>query len=100
MSWRKIQKEDIVRGALIRMTSLMNDGAYCMATIISIRNIDDETYPHIQVARPYLYAHKDFNSNGGLMGQEVFDIGMDKLLGQYSDTEVFQGRDNIRNMTI
>lgn len=97
MAWRKIQADDIKRGTIIRMASMMNDGGYCMATIISV-NEEDPRYRHVKVARPYVYAHENFNAKDPLMGAEVFAIGHDRLLAPSGDYEVFQGRDGIRSM--
>ena len=97
MGWRKIQKEDIKRGTVIRMGNLMNDGSYCMATIVAVRE-NEPIWNYVKVARPYVYAHEHFDSNSGLIGSEVFDIGMDKLLNPSTDVEVFQGRDEVRSL--
>ena len=98
MSWRKIQLSDIKRGTVIRMNKMANDGAYHMATIIAV-HYEDPRYPHVKVARPYVYAHEEFNSKDPLMGAEVFAIGIERVLAPDSDVEVFQGQGNIRSMT-
>jgi hypothetical protein len=97
MAWRKIQVEDIKRGTIIRMLTMQNDGAYHMATIISV-NEEDPRYKHVKVARPYAYANENFNAKEPLLGAEVFAIGFERLLAPSGDYEVFQGRDNIRSM--
>lgn len=97
MSWRKIQREDIKRGTIIRFRKMMEDGAYCMATIIAT-SLEGPLYKHIKVSRPMALAHEHFESNTGLLQQEVFSIGLTNLLSPDSDIEVFQGRDNIRSM--
>ncbi len=96
MAWRKIEREDVKLGTIIRMTRL--DDGYGTATICSLQ-IDDKSYPHILVARPYAYAHKDFNTKQPLVGVEVFPIGYESLFAEHSDVEVCQGRDNVRNMS-
>lgn len=96
MSWRKIERDDIKRGTVLRMTKMEADGSYHMATIIGIH--ENEAYPHVKVARPYVYAHEAFNAKDPLMGAEVFAIGIERMLGPDSDVEVFQGRDAIRSM--
>lgn len=98
MSWRKIQREDIKRGTIIRLKSIERDGGYGLATIIAT-SLDGPLYKHIKVSRPMALAHEHFDSNTGLLQQEVFTIGLTNLLGPDSDVEVFQGRDNIRTMT-
>jgi hypothetical protein len=97
MSWRKILLSDIKRGTVIRMTKMEADGAYHMATIIAV-HYEDPRYPHVKVARPYAYAHEEFNGKDPLLGAEVFAIGIERLLATESDAEVFQGRDTIRSM--
>lgn len=104
MSWRKLVATDIKRGTILRMTSMLNDGAYATATIISVpegepRDEYARKYPSITIARPYAYAHEHVNDNQPLMGCEVFTIEVSRLLGDGVDYEVFQGRDGIRSMT-
>jgi hypothetical protein len=96
MSWRNMVQEDIKRGTIIRLGSLENDGAYDKATIIAEHYKGDVKY--ITVARPYAYAHKDFNSNSPLIGSENFAILIESLLKPESDVQVFQGRDDVRSM--
>jgi hypothetical protein len=96
MAWRKIRKEDIKNGAVIRMTRICEDGAYGTATITSTRNMEDKTYPHVYVSRPMAYAQSCFDSKQPLLYAEVMEYGIDRLLGEGSDVEVFEGRDGIR----
>ena len=96
--WRKVTKEDLVRGVILRMESLDRDGSFSMFTIISVRQMEDPSWPCVRVARPYAYAHEHFNSNDPLLGCEVFGIGVKDLLRDNSDMEVFQGRDGVRKM--
>jgi hypothetical protein len=98
MSWRKLQKDDIKRGTVIRMTKMIEGGGYGMATIICTREVEAPTYPNIRVARPYAYAHEHFDTNQPLLGSEVFSIGVDRLLAAGGDYEVFQMRDDIHSM--
>jgi hypothetical protein len=98
MSWRKIQKEDIKRGTVIRMTKMIEGGSYGMATIICTREAEAPGYPNVKVARPYAYAHEHFDTNQPLVGSEVFSIGMDRILDPKGDYEVFQMRDDIHTM--
>ena len=103
MGWRKITKDDLQRGAIIRLNGIMGDGGYSMATIISTQGLTphgakERGLPYIKVARPYAYAHQDFDSNSPLLGSEVFEIFLESILGDRSDVEVFEGRDGIRTM--
>ena len=98
MGWRKIVKEDIQRGTIIRLGNLMRDGSYCMATIIGINKINDEKYPCVMIARPYAYAHKDFDCKHPMLSAEVFEISIESLLSPSSDVEVFEGRDSVRSL--
>jgi hypothetical protein len=95
MAWRKILPEDVKLGTLVRMTSLMNDGAYNMATIISL-SLEGPIWKHFHIARPYAYAKKEFNTNQPLLGAEIIPIGMTNLEG----LEVFEGRDGNRSMAV
>lgn len=94
--WRKIIRDDIERGTIIRMTRLQDDGGYSMATIIGIYEHEENSY--VEVARPYAYGRRDFNEERALLGAEVLPIAISKLLSKDSDVEVFQGRDDIRKM--
>ncbi len=98
MAWRKIQREDIRRGVIIRLKKMEEDGAYALATIVAT-SLDGPLYKHIKVSRPMALAHEHFDSNTGLLQQEVFTIGLTDLLKDNSDVEVFQGRDGLRAMT-
>lgn len=97
MGWRKILKEDIVRGTVIRMTTMIESGSYGMATIIAVRD-EDPNYKHIMVARPYAYAAEHYNARSALLGAECYDISIERLLAPASDYEVFQGRDGNTTM--
>lgn len=90
MSWRKILKEDCVRGTLVRIAGI-SDG-YNNATIISIDNT------HIKLARPYAYANEHYNSNNAMMGCEVFEVSISRAVSEDTDLEVYQGKDCIRKM--
>lgn len=98
MSWRKVQIDDLKRGTIIRFRRVMDDGGYCMGTIIAT-SLDGPLYKHVKVSRPMALAHEHFESNTGLLQQEVFTIGVGDLLKPGSDVEVFQGRDGVRSMT-
>lgn len=102
MSWRKIKREDLVRGTVIRLNRLMEDGAYCMATIIKSYNspVDvDDSEKRVLVARPYAYAHEHFDARSPLLGSEVLEYTFERILNESSEVEVFQGKDEIRKMT-
>jgi hypothetical protein len=102
MGWRKIQKEDIRRGVVIRMNILMSDGAYSMATIIALHynkgHLPDSGISSVSVVRPMCWAHEHFDSRVGLLSGESFNMSVDSLLSPTSDVEVFQGRDSIRDL--
>jgi hypothetical protein len=96
MAWRKIQKEDIKRGAIIKIGSIIADGGYGLCTIISTREAEAKTYPHVMVARPQAFAHEHFDGRTPMLHAEVFDLGISNLLNPNADYEVFQGRDGSR----
>src|SRR5208337_2698985 len=98
MAWRKMTKEDIKRGTIIKLGNMMDDGGYGLATIISTKDAEDTTYPHVMVARPSAWANEHVNSRSPMLHAEVFDIGIIRLLSPNGDYEVFQGRDSIRTM--
>lgn len=102
MSWRKIQKEDIKRGTLIRMTKLADDGSYNMATIIAEHYVQDglpdSGIKGVVVGRPMCWAHEHFNSRNGMVSCETFEMTVEGMLAEGSDVEVFQGRDGIRDL--
>jgi hypothetical protein len=100
MAWRKVQKEDIKRGVVIRMTRM--DGSYNMATVISEKYAKDQ-YPDsgivsVTVCRPMCWAHEHFNSRNGMLSGETFDITVEALINPYGDYEVYQDRDQVGTM--
>jgi hypothetical protein len=94
MAWRQMILEDVKLGTLVRDTRLMNDGGYCMGTIVSL-SVEGPIWKHFKIARPYAYAHKEFSTNQPLLGAEVYPIGLNSMGG----IEVFEGRDGNREMT-
>ena len=102
MAWRKIQKDDIKRGTIVRMSRLEDDGSYNMATIIAEHYIKDglpdSGIKSVVVGRPMCWAHEHFNSRSGMVSVETFEITVDGLLSDGSDVQVFQGRDEVRNL--
>ena len=102
MAWRKVQKEDIKRGLVIRMTKLMNDGSFHMATVIAEKyvkdGLPDSGVSAVTVCRPMCWAHEHFNSRNGMLSGETFDISVDSLTNPDGDYEVFQGRDEVRSL--
>ena len=95
--WRKIEDDDIQRGTVIRLKNMMRDGGYCMATIIGVHD-SNLMEDYITVARPYVYAHEAFNTNQPLLGAEVFEITLRRMLSADSDVEVFQERKDVHRM--
>lgn len=91
MGWRKIQKDDIKRGLVVRL-GFMTDG-FCMTTIISIQ---EEPYgggiTWAYLARPYAYAHENFNSKQPLLGCEVIPIDINSP--SWERCEVWEERDS------
>lgn len=59
--WRKIEKKDIINGAMIRLS----------------------------IARPYVYAHQNFDSKSGLIGVENFSMTLDRMCGPDTDVQVY-----------
>lgn len=102
MAWRKIQKEDIKRGTVIRLTKLQDDGSYNMATIIAEHyvkdGLPDSGIASVKVCRPMCWAHEHFNSTNGMLSGETFEISVERMLSPNSDVEVFQGRDEVRSL--
>lgn len=88
MGWRKITKEDVRRGVLIRMTGIV-DTPYNGATIVGV--IDTMVW----VSRPYVYAHEPFDAKSGLMGAENFPISIEIMCQNNTDTEVYEGVDGL-----
>ena len=106
MAWRQIKKEDIKLGALILMPKMVADGSYGICTIISIHDRPEygienpkNFWAFVKVARPMAYAHQFINENQPLLTVEVFEIGINHLLQEGDDFQVFQGRDEIRSLT-
>ncbi len=102
MSWRKIQKEDIKRGTVVRITTMMNDGAYHMATIIAEHyvkdGLPDSGIKSVTVCRPMCWAHEHFNAKSGMLSGESWEMEVERMLRPESDVEVFQGRDEVRSL--
>ena len=100
MAWRKIEKKDIQRGVIIRMTRIMDDGGFHTAVIVCTSELEAPGYPNVKVARPYAYAHEHFNTNQPLLGAEVFSIGVDRMTDASSDVEVFEDRNGSVRRTV
>jgi hypothetical protein len=96
MGWRKIQEDDIERGVIIRIRSIMEDGGYCMATVIFLNQVSSS----VKVARPMAYAHESWNDNTALLTEEVFDVSVDRLIAHDSDYEVFESASGIRKLAL
>lgn len=82
--WRKIEKKDIINGAMIRL-SRMYDG-FNIATIVGVFEKENEVW----IARPYVYAHQNFDSKSGLIGVENFSMTLDRMCGPDTDVQVYQ----------
>jgi hypothetical protein len=91
---RRIQFEDIKRGVVVHLMNLVD--TYNTATIISVKDEDGET--RIMLARPYAYANENYDSDQPLMGCEIFETTVKRMLADYADYEVYQGMDTVRNM--
>lgn len=92
--WRKIRKEDIRRGIIIRLGN-MTDTCFNGATIIGVEEKHDigGKYSEVWIARPYVYAHEHFDSSsGGLTGVEVFSIHSDSMCRTDTDIEVYESQ--------
>src|SRR5687767_9238065 len=72
--WRKIRREDVQRGLVIRMSN-MKDTPFNGAVIINMNGVEPtHTLGSVKVARPYAYATEHYDSNQPLLSSEVFDI--------------------------
>ena len=91
VGWRKITKEDVKRGVLIRMKSIIDDGGFGLALIISESKNDSLGYDwhHITIARPMCYANEHYGSRQPMLSAEVFEVGVNML--DASEMEVFEG---------
>jgi len=84
VGWRKIRREDIRRGVIVRITRL-SDTCYNGATIVGV---DGEI---AYLSRPYIYAHEHFDSTkGGLTGVETFSVFLDSMCREGTDIEVYE----------
>jgi hypothetical protein len=95
MGWRKIQEDDIERGVIIRIRSLMEDGSYCIATVISL----NQATASVKLARPMAYAHEGWNDRTAFLTEEVFDVSIDRMTTHSSDYEVFEAASGVRKLT-
>jgi hypothetical protein len=93
MGWRKIQKDDIKRGVMVRLGFMLVDCAFSGATIIAIQEEGTITYAYL--ARPYAIAHENYNSKQPLMGCEV--IAIDINSPSWERVEVYENRDGSLN---
>lgn len=96
MPWRKITKEDIKVGTVIRIGYLEKIGAYNDATIIFVKKYH---YNHpikayelrsIKVSRPYAIADINSMEESALLGQVIWDISVKKLFSDSSDYKVYE----------
>lgn len=81
--WQKITQADVVRGRIIRLGSM--DGAYNMATILSIKD------NNVTIARPMAYANEHFDTKQPYLYSEVFSITMERMCAANTDIEVYVG---------
>ena len=97
IGWRKIIKDDIKRGTVIRLTAM--ESVYNVCTIIAVNEYKDDS-SYVVVARPMAIAEGLFNSKNPMLQAEVFEMTIDRMLSDTSDVEVYQGRDNfVRRMS-
>ena len=82
--WRTIEEEDVINGAMIRL-SRMHDG-FNIATIVGVFDDKDEVW----IARPYVYAHQHFSSKSGLIGVENFSMTRKRIVEPGTDIQVYQ----------
>jgi len=99
MAWRKMLKEDCVRGCLVRIGNIA-DG-YNMATILAVVLPDDYIkQATIRLGRPYAYADKHCDSRTPMLGCEVFEVTIDRATSAETDLEVYQARDGNRSYLV
>jgi len=103
--WRKIKKDDIKRGTVIRITG-MSDTAYNGATIIAVSDNythnGARTSPHedVRIARPMAYAHDHFDSRSPMLSCEVFEMTVERMCKENTDIEVWEcGNGAVDTMT-
>ncbi len=94
MGWRKIVRDDIQRGLIIRDNRIINDGGFGMMIVIGA---PDVTHSSVRCSRPMAWAHDHFNSRSALLSEEVVDYPVETLMK--GDYEVFQGRDGVRTQS-
>jgi hypothetical protein len=95
MGWRKIKFQDVERGVIVRIGKLMEDGSYCMATIVKV---DPQDAPRraAWLARPMAYAQAEFDMKSGMLFCETFCVFIDSLVSPFTDVEVFEGQTGVR----
>lgn len=89
MGWRKIRLSDIVRGTVVRMSS-MRDTPYNGATIIGISETG-----YVRLARPIAYAMSHHDSRCPYLYAEIFEVSTDRMVADGSDFEVSENRAGI-----
>lgn len=93
MGWRRILPTDLTQGVIVQIESIIRDGGYGIATIISVDVDPAESYQHIKLARPFAFANEERNVRSPLLGSEVFDVPVHNLFREDSDYFVFVNHD-------
>lgn len=107
MGWRKIKKEDVKRGVLVRHSS-MND-FFNDAVIVRVEKIDrkgtstDWSNIIIHLARPYAVANENFDCITPFLTCENYCVYLDSMCSEKTVYEVYESehysnRGEVRSM--
>lgn len=78
MGWRKIGINEVQRGLIVKIAGI-EDG-YNIGTIISTRQETGKSLETAVLARPFAYAHTDFDAKTPLVGTEVYEVSVQALM--------------------
>jgi hypothetical protein len=99
--WRKVRKEDVKRGLMIRITG-MKDTAFNGAVVLGTFEVKSEwadrvagfpDYTFVRIARPMAYASAHWDSKQPNLHCEVFEMDFDRMCAEDTDIEVYEDSD-------
>ena len=82
--WRKLQREDIKLGLVVRYSNGRNAFDDCVITAMDHAHGE----PTIWLARPYVYAREGLSTKSPLLGCEVFGVSEERACEETSDFKV------------
>lgn len=93
--WRKIRREDMQKGLVVRLTNL-SDTPFNGCVVLE-HNSTRVPNDHVRLARPQAYASQGI-SRQPLLYAEVFEMSLQSLCATNTDAEVWEGKYGLLTM--